>query len=327
MCRSRFWPLLFLTFLVAATAFNPPQIHQDGTSIEQWHWPFAVSPLRSENLEERMRTRRIAQLLVLLVFVLMACKLAEQSPLIATATPIPSATSEPTATTLPTDTPAPTVDSAATQAALAPTLPPTQPPQTVSTTAPTEVPRPSQGNTAVLEMMSSDGAIGSTEGEYYRVDSYDESWAQIGWYQWFPTGYSGENFAISASSAWESASDKANWPEAGCGFVFSLTDKDNHMLAYLGLDGFVRIGQVTRGNYKALATQRYGKVSIPNGDAKIALAVYNKRVSFYVNNQRVANANATSLASGDIALTLLSGTNKDFGTRCQLTDIDLWVFK
>jgi hypothetical protein len=28
---------------------------------------------------------------------------------------------------------------------------------------------------------------------------------------------------------------------------------------------------------------------------------------------------------GDLALTVLSGTNKDYGTRCEMTDIHVWT--
>ena len=31
-----------------------------------------------------------------------------------------------------------------------------------------------------------------------------------------------------------------------------------------------------------------------------------------------------SLEEGELSLTLLSGTNKDYGTRCEMTNIELW---
>src|SRR5688500_18327869 len=34
------------------------------------------------------------------------------------------------------------------------------------------------------------GYISSPDGSYDRLDEYEDSWAQIGWYQWLPTGYS-----------------------------------------------------------------------------------------------------------------------------------------
>jgi hypothetical protein len=171
------------------------------------------------------------------------------------------------------------------------------------------------------------GIIGSKEGEYHQLDDFDQSWAQLGYYRWWKTGYSAENFVLSADIAWESASDRANWPEAGCGIVFSEDSESDHHLAFLSLDGFGRLAQIAKGRWKNLAAHRYGALSIPKGDARIMLVVYDQRINFYVNGQRVVNAYDGSLNSGDIALTLLSGTNKDFGTRCQMTNIDLWIIK
>ena len=57
------------------------------------------------------------------------------------------------------------------------------------------------------------------------------------------------------------------------------------------------------------------------------LVVDDKRISFYVNGERVATAYDGSLNAGNIALTLLSGTNKDYGTRCTMSNIDLFIFK
>jgi hypothetical protein len=178
-----------------------------------------------------------------------------------------------------------------------------------------------------LQGLLDDGVISSTEGDYYPLDDFSESWAQLGYYQWWDTGYSAENFVLSTDVTWESASDKANWPEAGCGIVFSEDSESDHNLVYLSLDGYGRLIQVNEGEWKNLASQFYGKLSIPDGDAKIMLVVNDKRISFYVNGERVANAYDGSLNEGKIALTLLSGTNKDFGTRCTMSNTDLLIFK
>jgi hypothetical protein len=179
----------------------------------------------------------------------------------------------------------------------------------------------------VVQQLFDEGIIGSMEGEYYRLDDFEESWAQIGYYQWWKTGQTAENFVLSTDIAWESASDRANWPEAGCGIVFSEDGASDHHLAYLSLDGYGKLAQISKGQWKTLASQRYGNLSIPNGNAKIMLVVDDQKINFYVNGQRVANAYDGSLNAGNIALTLLSGTNKDFGTRCQMSNIDLFILE
>jgi len=178
-----------------------------------------------------------------------------------------------------------------------------------------------------LQELFDEGIVSSTEGDFYPLEDFSESWAQLGYYQWWQTGYSAENFVLSTDVAWESASDKANWPEAGCGFVFSEDGENDHHLVYLSLDGYGRLIQVNKGEWKNLASQFYGKLSIPDGDAKLMLVVNDKRISLYVNGERVATAYDGSLNAGNIAQTLLSGTNKDFGTRCTMSNTDLFIFK
>ena len=191
----------------------------------------------------------------------------------------------------------------------------------------TEATQQSQAILGTVQQLFDEGIISSKDGDAYRLDDFNESWAQLGYYQWWKTGYAAENFVLSTDIAWESASDRANWPEAGCGIVFSEDGESDHHLAYLSLDGYGRLAQISEGNWKNLASQRYGTLSIPDGNAKIMLVVYDKRINLYVNGQRVANAYDGSLDAGNIALTLLSGTNKDFGTRCQMSNIDLFVLK
>ena len=178
-----------------------------------------------------------------------------------------------------------------------------------------------------IERLQKEGVINTTEGEYARVEDFDESWAQLGWYRWWETDYSMEDFVVAAYVMWNTASDKSNWPETGCGFVFAESDNDNHNLAYLALDGYVRLSHQRKGNWKTLASRKYGKVSIPEGEAQIMLVVFDKHITFYVNQTQVASAYDGLLAPGDLNYTLLSGTNKDYGTRCQMTNVDLWIIK
>jgi len=179
----------------------------------------------------------------------------------------------------------------------------------------------------VVEQLREAGVVISTDGDLRRLDDFSESWAQIGWIRWWRTDYSAENFVLSADVAWQSASKTADWDSAGCGIVFSENNEDNYHLAFLSLDGYGVLQRKAKGDWKTLAAQRYGKVSTPDGNAKIMLVVDDKRINFYVNDKLVTNAYDSSLNRGVIALTLLSGTNKDYGTHCKMTNIDLFVFK
>jgi hypothetical protein len=178
-----------------------------------------------------------------------------------------------------------------------------------------------------LQRLKESGVIYQTEGGYVRLDDFDQSWAQIDWFRWWNTDYSPENFVISANAKWSSASDKSNWPGAGCGFVFAFVDKQNYRRAYLGLDGNVRLSRKVNNTWNTMARQKTDGVTIPNGDAKIMLVVFDKRISFYVNDVLIASALDTTQKPGVLAFTLASGTNKDYGTRCQMTNVNLWIIK
>ena len=91
----------------------------------------------------------------------------------------------------------------------------------------------------VVQNLYAEGNLETTDGIYNTIADFDESWAQIDWYQWSYTGYSPTDFVIRANAAWDSASERANLFNSGCGFVFREDGTDNHYLAYLGMDGYV----------------------------------------------------------------------------------------
>jgi hypothetical protein len=169
--------------------------------------------------------------------------------------------------------------------------------------------------------------VTKTEGIYHPLDNFDESWAQINWYKWWKTNYNPRDFVIRADVTWTSASDIANWFNSGCGFVFSAKDRDNHHLVFFALDGNVYLAQVKNGYTREIGSGYYGSVDLPTGSAKIMLVVEGQLISFFVNDTRVLRASDTTITEGNLAPTLLSGTNKSFGTRCKMTNIDLWMMK
>lgn len=173
-------------------------------------------------------------------------------------------------------------------------------------------------------MLDQQGDISGTDGTYYQVEDFEESWAQIGWYQWWVTGYTPTNFVIRAHTAWESASRTADWFNSGCGFVFHAQDAENHYMIYLALDGYVYMKGYVDNTYRELGREYYGKVGAVEGKADVLLAVDGPKITYYVNDEKIFQRENKELPSGDLALTLISGTNKDFGTRCTISDIEIW---
>jgi hypothetical protein len=199
-------------------------------------------------------------------------------------------------------------------------------------TPPTEfnlqTPEVSAGFSKTIQELKDAGEIASTDGEYVRLEDYDKSLAQLEYYQWDDTGYEPENFVVSADVHWSSASQTANWQYSGCGFLFSFVDDENHDYGYLGLDGYVGLYTLKNGNEREIAFQKIpGGIDIPDGSAQIMLVVSGKRISFYVNGDRLTSASDSTLKAGELSYLIMSGTNKDYGTRCQMSNVDLFILK
>ena len=178
-----------------------------------------------------------------------------------------------------------------------------------------------------IQKLVDDGYLDRSEGKYFAPRDFYESWAQLNWYTYQDTGYAPANFVVRADAQWQSASDKADWWNSGCGFVFREQDVDNHYLAYLGLDGWVYFSAFRNGNFVDLGGARYGKVGVPSGGALLTLMVDGDKFTFFVNGERVYSKVDQAFASGRLAMTLLSGTNKDYGTRCLMKNVELWELK
>ena len=181
-----------------------------------------------------------------------------------------------------------------------------------------------------VDRLVNEGYLTRGGGTYESLLDFFREWAQINWYQWYDTGKAPTDFVVRADVAWQSASDKANWFNSGCGFVFREAPREgdeqvlNHYLAYLGLDGVVYMARQSNGQYAELGKANYGKVDVPQGQAQIMLAVEGEHFNFFVNDTHVLSMTDGALDNGGLSYTLLSGTNRDFGTRCEMTNVGLW---
>lgn len=179
----------------------------------------------------------------------------------------------------------------------------------------------------LVTRLVNDGDLSTTQGEFFNLIDFDFSWAQLGWYQGFPTGFSPTDFVVRAHAEWDSASNTPDPWSTGCGFMFRTEDGSNHYLTFLGLDGNVYFSRYYRGVYALIGSDYYGQVGIPEGTADITLAVEGNWVTFLVNGETVLHRQDSALPSGSLNYTVISGTNKDYGTHCRMTNIQLWVIK
>jgi hypothetical protein len=179
----------------------------------------------------------------------------------------------------------------------------------------------------VIEKLQAEGVLGDTKGELYQLDDYTRSEAQINYLFWEPTEYDATNFVFAAKMDWSSASMIANWDASGCGLVFGLKSHSQYNFSYLGLDGFVYSSRLTNDVWKPLAYKRWGKPDLPDGQAHFMMTVWEKHIQIYINDALVSSMQDGGYTPGDIALSVVSGTNKDWGTRCNFSDVMLYIFE
>ena len=175
-----------------------------------------------------------------------------------------------------------------------------------------------------MQSLADEGYLESTSGTFYTIPEFNETWAQLNWYQWWSTEHAPKDFLITAHTTWESASGTADWWNSGCGFVFRENGEDDYYLAYLGMDGWVYLSRIKGGNYAGLGPRAYGEVDVPKGEANVALLVEGRKLHYFVNGEHVLTRDDLQDTPGALSLTLLSGTNKGFGTRCIMDDVALW---
>ncbi len=174
------------------------------------------------------------------------------------------------------------------------------------------------------------GYLPSTSGEYYHLDDFTRELAEIHRPSFMLTGHEVKDFMIRADLEWDSA---AQFPEepSGCGFAFRYQDNgdtyifvlDNHAVWMIAWDASAeklrRLG-ITTGT---------GLVNLERpAKANIKLFVNEIRTFVVVNGLFIGEYSLYTekiLDKGILAYAVVSGTNKDYGTRCTMTNVDLWM--
>lgn len=253
------------------------------------------------------------QVLIVLLFVmgLSACTGAFVEP---TLTP----------TTVPTDTPIPTS-----------TNTPTETPKPTRTPRPTATPNLAatqiyEDFLAQVQGYQEEGYLASAEGEYIELPSFDESWAQMDWYRWWwiDEDMIAQTFVMSGHFYWNSALKTAN--QSGCGFVFDIDIEGGS--AYAVVLDRSKVIVLAHHGYHVNTTRGTGIVKFtPPAEANFTIVVNNeaKRIYVFVDEEFVGEYSIplSEAVDGAVGYTVLSGTNKDYGTRCEITDPKLWIIE
>lgn len=170
--------------------------------------------------------------------------------------------------------------------------------------------------------------MSTTEGTIQEVDDFYYEWAQLGWYSWLPLGLEVRDFYISAHFDWDSAFRNAN--ESGCGFVFAIQEDNEHYSVFLDRNRVVFLDADNRYSYSRTVgtTRGTGRVKFDMpAEANFTLIV-NDIIAYVLVDEELVGTYTLSMSRnlrGDLGLSILSGTNKDYGTKCEMTNIRIWT--
>jgi hypothetical protein len=172
------------------------------------------------------------------------------------------------------------------------------------------------------------GYLSTTDGVLIEMDDFSYDWAQLGFYNWLPVTDAVGDFYMSAHFKWDSA--LRNSDTAGCGFIFGIQPNDDHYAVFLDRTkvyflitdrtvGFSRTVTPTRGMGQV-------KFDYP-AEADFTLIVSGISAYVLVNGETVGEYTLSKSRSpvGGLGLSVLSGTNKGYGTRCEMTNLRLWL--
>jgi hypothetical protein len=243
----------------------------------------------------------ISAILILLIATLACASISPTQAPAATNTPAPAPA--PTNTLQPTSTekPSPTSDVAATQ-------------------------RADEFN-SVLASFAEKGYVESTQGKIVELDPFKEDWAQRGWYKWWPFEKTDSDFLFKSHYKWSTASAT---PEiSGCGIVFGIQDNGDHYSVFLDKSRIDFMMKRGRYAYEVGKTKGSGRVNFGNpAEADFAISVKGQSAYISVNGEfTVYTLSKDQTTHGDFAYSLISGTNSDYGTRCEMTGSMLWTPK
>lgn len=228
------------------------------------------------------------------------------------------------------------VPAAPTPAATSTQAPPTL--TATATTPPTATPQPTSTpnlaatqkvdeRQAVLQKYVDAGYIDGTAGKFEELNDFHEEWAQLRWYQWWPIHSAGRlygDLVFHGQFQWQTALRTSDL--SGCGIVFGVQPNSDHYAVFVDR---TRIAfMMSRGDkvYQVGKTSGSGRLSIEEpAQADVTVIVKGETSYVLVNGEATKYTLSQDQSSrGEFAYSLLSGTNKDYGTRCEITDAYIW---
>jgi hypothetical protein len=190
---------------------------------------------------------------------------------------------------------------------------------------------------SLVQKVREAGQISTTEGSYQKLDDFSDELAMEYGYQWTSTGVDAKDFIIRADFNWEVANQK-NY--SGCGYIFRQESNTHYYVTALdALNGvffsYTKLGSVPLGGASILnitvpAAKRSKLPDMGKNpyQAKFTLIVNEFKAYTYVNDEFFTEHNLkhdTLTNAGPLSFIVLTGSATDFGTRCKISNVEIWI--
>ncbi|MBQ6482592.1 MAG: hypothetical protein IJI45_15900 [Anaerolineaceae bacterium] len=178
-----------------------------------------------------------------------------------------------------------------------------------------------------LTQLKTSGIIPNIEeDQVISYGSFSDIYANMGSTKYYTITES-DHFVLSSKIFWNSASPTPNGSVSGCGYVFGTNqDTKDHLMVSIRMDGNLYFNGRNLGSPLS-----YGKTFIQNpsmqGEALLTLVVNGSSVNIFFNGNNIKSRNDVVLPGNGLGFSILSGTNKDFGTQCTFDDIFLYTWQ
>ncbi|MCJ7622318.1 MAG: hypothetical protein MUO76_02355 [Anaerolineaceae bacterium] len=178
---------------------------------------------------------------------------------------------------------------------------------------------------SIVEQLYAGNFISTVNGTYYRIEDYESNWTQTDSYQKTYTGYDFPNFVIRADATWQVAAS-ALGADSGCGIIFHEDETEDHYLVVYTLGDRAILFRRMNGSLSKLGTSFRYEVDTELAQAEIMIVVEDNNIQIWANDgsKPLYEMKHIYLETGEIAFTVITGSTLDYGTRCELRNIDLW---
>jgi hypothetical protein len=236
-----------------------------------------------------------------------------------------------------TSTPAPL----ATATPVVPTVTPTNTEKPTSTPRPTATPNLAatqqiEDARAHVQSYVDAGYLESMSGKLVQLDDYHGEMAKIGYLDYGSSGFNDQikDFAVWSKVKWENAGQVVAPYYSGCGFSFRIDGKT--------FDGYTAMVTTERVllTYCNSSINRCGEIGKTRGagvlkmsnpaEATMEMVVRDSHAYVLINGEFIGEYTLFEdklIDPGYLIYSIISGTNRDFGTRCEITDTNVWVVK